>query len=667
MPLTRFAKFAWFVLLYNLAAVAWGVFVRASKSGDGCGRSWPLCDGQSIPMSGPVAKLVEGSHRLTTGLIGVFAIVLVVWAYRSFPKKHLARIGSVGVLVMTCVEGLIGAALVKFGWVTTNDSAARAAVMAFHVLSTFLLLGFLVATVFAATTDRLPDFKGQKAIGWILGFAGFGLALLAVSGAVSALGHQLKPVDNVIQAALNPATHWMVRLQPLHPLIALSVGLYILLAGGLIQHLRPDDNVRKAVRWMVGIYGMQLGLGVMNIWFKAPIPMQMAHLVLADINWISVVVLTLYAMAEGIERVELRPAPADAEQVQLKGKALVKAYIALTKPRVISLLLFTTLTAAIAARGEWPGFILFSAVALGGYMAAGAANAINMVIDRDIDFTMKRTASRPTVTQAIPTPKALLFAFGLAIGSFAILWAGANLLSAVMAFSGLVFYVIVYTMLLKRRTWHNIVIGGAAGAFPPLVGWAAVTDSLPPLSLYLFAIIFVWTPVHFWALALLLKDEYAAAGVPMLPVVKGERHTVNQIAAYAVLTFAVTLAPFFLPEVGWIYAVTALVLNCILIYLCFQLYRRIDRPRASSLFHYSMLYLAILFLMFAVDRTVVINREGPANSKSISVKSPPFPTVHRQLGQRIVKVANHRSASRKRGPETASSSLLGAYVNGPGI
>jgi protoheme IX farnesyltransferase len=329
----------------------------------------------------------------------------------------------------------------------------------------------------------------------------------------------------------------------------------------------------------------------------------------------------------------------------------VNAYIALTKPRVISLLLFTTLTAAVAAKGEWPGTWLFLAVAVGGYMSAGAANAINMVIDRDIDLSMKRTATRPTVTQSISSPHALMFAFALAIGSFAILTFGANLLSAVMAFSGLVFYVIVYTMLLKRRTWHNIVIGGAAGAFPPLVGWAAVTNDLPALSLYLFAIIFVWTPVHFWALALLLKDEYAAAGVPMLPVVKGDRNTVTQITAYGVLTFIVTLMPFLLPQVGWIYVGTALILNLILIYYCLKLYHVVDRPRASKLFHYSMLYLAILFLMFAVDRTVVMGGRT-ATAATEPVKSAPFQDGHRQTRQEFINAAHNGYANGSAGVAT---------------
>jgi len=234
----------------------------------------------------------------------------------------------------------------------------------------------------------------------------------------------------------------------------------------------------------------------------------------------------------------------------------------------------------------------------------------------------------------------LLFSFAIATTAFGLLWGVANLLSAVLALSGLVFYVVVYTMMLKRRTWHNIVIGGAAGAFPPLVGWASVTNDLPPLALYLFAIIFVWTPVHFWALALLLKEEYAAAGVPMLPVVKGDRNTVTQIAIYAVITFAVSLIPFLMPQVGWIYAGTAVVLNVFLLYLCVQLYRQTSRPRASKLFHYSMVYLAILFLMLAVDRAVVIQGGGaPANKRELSVRFLRSKNADRQFRQDFVNIA----------------------------
>jgi protoheme IX farnesyltransferase len=247
---------------------------------------------------------------------------------------------------------------------------------------------------------------------------------------------------------------------------------------------------------------------------------------------------------------------------------------------------------------------LFLAVAVGGYAAAGAANAINMVIDRDIDQRMRRTTARPTVTRRISWRNALAFAFALEILSFTLLSLAANVLTAALALAGLLFYVFIYTLLLKRRTWHNIVIGGAAGAFPPLVGWAAVTGSLSVFAWTLFAIIFVWTPVHFWALALLIKDDYASAGVPMLPCVKGDRATVVQIALYTVVTVAVTLAPFFTAELHAIYLAGAIVLNVILAVKAAQLYREVTRPRASSLFHYSMLYLALLFLVMAIDRAL---------------------------------------------------------------
>ncbi len=619
----KFAKYVIFVLLYNLATVAWGVYVRASKSGDGCGVNWPLCDGKSIPLNGPVAKIVEASHRISTSLVGVVVFAMVVWAWQAFPKGHLVRKASAIAMGFTLLEGGIGMVLVKWQLVTNNDSSVRVAAMCFHVISTFFLVGSIAIAGLAANGARPIRMKGQSAVIWILGMGAFGMCSLAVSGAISALGHMLKPVDNVIVAALNPATNWMVRVQPLHPLIAVTVGLYLLLSAGLLQHLRPDPRVTIAVRWVVGLYGVQLVFGIFNIWLQAPIWMQMLHLAAADANWIAFVSVAVFALGRGIERVEMRPAPAEAhpDSVKLRGKELVMAYVALTKPRVISLLLFTTLTAAIAAKGGWPGFWLFSAIAVAGYMAAGGANAINMVFDRDIDLAMKRTATRPTVTQSISSQNALMFAFTLSIGAFGILWGAANLLSAVMAFSGLVFYVVVYTMLLKRRTWHNIVIGGAAGAFPPLVGWAAITNSLPPLALFLFAIIFVWTPVHFWSLALLIKDDYAAAGVPMLPVVKGDKNTVLQIFIYGLVTVAVTLIPFALHEVSWLYAGSAVILNGYLLYLCLRLYRQIDRKRASGLFHYSMLYLAILFAMLAADRTWLDgNRKNPsAKTSTLSV------------------------------------------------
>jgi len=258
----------------------------------------------------------------------------------------------------------------------------------------------------------------------------------------------------------------------------------------------------------------------------------------------------------------------------------------------------------VAARG-WPGGWLLLATAVGGYLAAGASNAINMVIDRDIDARMGRTSTRPTVTHAISPGRALAFALALAGAAFAILWTGANLLTACLAMAGLVYYVLVYTIWLKRRSWHNIVIGGAAGAIPPLAGWAAVTGELNLLAWYLFAIIFAWTPVHFWALAMVIKDDYAAAGVPMLPVVRGDRATVVQIGLYAVLTAMVSVLPFLQQQVGGAYLICAVGLNGVLLSRSFRLYRRPERQVARSLFKFSLAYLALLFLALAIDQSTV--------------------------------------------------------------
>ena len=271
-----------------------------------------------------------------------------------------------------------------------------------------------------------------------------------------------------------------------------------------------------------------MAIGGVNVWLKAPVWIQLVHLLMADIVWVAAVLLTAAAFAPSVVHIEAVSPNAVSAAREDRVAASWRDYLILTKPKVNSLLLVTAVMPMFMAAGGFPGWVPLLAVMVGGYLSAGAAGAINMVVDRDIDGMMKRTARRPLVTERIPATHAMWFGFALAATSFAVLWAGANLLTALLSLAGLVFYVNIYTLLLKRRTWHNIVIGGAAGAFPPLVGWAAVTGTLSPLAWWLFAIIFVWTPAHFWALAILMKDDYARAKIPMLPVVSGVRATVLQ-------------------------------------------------------------------------------------------------------------------------------------------
>lgn len=296
------------------------------------------------------------------------------------------------------------------------------------------------------------------------------------------------------------------------------------------------------------------------------------------------------------------------------ARATWRDYLALTKPKVISLLLWTTITAMFMAASGWPGetFLgglwLLTVVSLAGYMSAGSAGVFNMIIDRDIDLKMTRTANRPTSSGLISTRNAAIFGATLQILSFVMLWVWGTPLAAWMSLSGFFFYVVIYTMWLKRTTWHNIVIGGAAGCFPPLVGWAAVTGDLNLFAGYLFAIIFFWTPVHFWALALMIKEEYREVGIPMLPVVHGDKLTVAQIGLYAIYTVVLSLMPVYFGAVSWIYFWSGLLLGVWLLWLSYKLYRHVmagnavERKVAVPLYLYSMLYLALLFVAGALDR-----------------------------------------------------------------
>jgi protoheme IX farnesyltransferase len=280
-------------------------------------------------------------------------------------------------------------------------------------------------------------------------------------------------------------------------------------------------------------------------------------------------------------------------------RALVSDYAEMTKPKVQSLLLFTTVTTMYVA-GD-PSLGLVALTCLGGALSAGGAGAINHALDRDIDQQMRRTANRPVASGRVSPRAAIVFGVLLGCASFALLALTVNPVAAVLAMSGLLGYVLVYTLWLKRATPQNIVIGGAAGAVPPLVAWAAVTGGLEGAALYLFAIVFYWTPPHFWALSLLMKDEYARAGVPMLPVVRGERETRRQILLYTILLVAVTVLPFAGRLFDGLYLAAALVLGGTFLAFATVLHRRADRRWALRTYLFSLAYLALLFGAMVAD------------------------------------------------------------------
>ncbi len=335
------------------------------------------------------------------------------------------------------------------------------------------------------------------------------------------------------------------------------------------------------------------------------------HLALATAVWGSLVLLAvlatrqLQAAPQGIELEKLeelvmlteKKAPGPVRQT-------ISSYVDLMKPHVTVLLLGTTVAAMAIAKQGLPSLGLVLATLLGGAMAAGSANCINCYIDRDIDQVMGRTQRRSLPAGKVQPQQALIFGIALGTGAFVVLSLFVNLLSALLACSAIFFYVFIYTMWLKRSTAQNIVIGGAAGAVPVLVGWTAVTGNLSLPAIWLFAIIFYWTPPHFWALALLIQKDYEKAKVPMLPVVNGERETRKQILLYSLLLLAVTMMLFAMHTMGYFYLVCALLLGGILIYMAVRLLLDHTKKWARTLFWYSNCYLALIFAVMVIDRVM---------------------------------------------------------------
>lgn len=295
---------------------------------------------------------------------------------------------------------------------------------------------------------------------------------------------------------------------------------------------------------------------------------------------------------------ELRDQP--GELLKVKTALSPADLIQLTKPRIIALLLLTTLIPMFLAGPPSPILVFWTM--LGGFLAAGGANALNQYLDRDIDHVMVRTRRRPLPDRRMQPNQVLLFGLTLSVASFLVLWSGANLLTAVLASSGILYYVVIYTYLLKRKSTQNIVVGGAAGAIPPLVGWAAVAGELSLLPIFLFMIVFYWTPPHFWALALMRQKEYRQARVPMLPVMAGESETYRQILLYTVLMIVISLLPVALWLLGPVYLILALPLNAIFLWQAYSIWRHPTNGNVWRLYKYSLLYLALLFFAMGVDR-----------------------------------------------------------------
>ncbi|TMC65470.1 MAG: protoheme IX farnesyltransferase [Chloroflexi bacterium] len=397
----------------------------------------------------------------------------------------------------------------------------------------------------------------------------------------------------------------------LHRWVAVIVGA-IVVATAIVawrtQRGRPGV-VALAVTAAI-LYPVQSLVGGLQVLTRLSEWTQTLHVALGAAIWalMAGLAVTSYYAARTAPAGASVPEEGSSERGSVRDS--VRSYIALTKPRIIELLLVTTVPAMVLAQRGIPSVGLIFWTLLGGSLAAGSANAINCYLDRDIDELMARTRRRPLPAHDVEPERAVVFGIVLGIASFVVLTWFVNLLSAFLALLAIAFYVVVYTILMKRSTPQNIVIGGAAGALPPVIGWAAVTGNVGVPALLLFALVFYWTPPHFWALSMRIRKDYAAAGVPMLPVVRGIAETSRQIGLYSILLVAISLLLFAVARLGWIYLASALLLGGLFLRQAWILWRQGSAPEASTaqairLYRYSISYLSLLFLAVAVDAIVL--------------------------------------------------------------
>ena len=303
MKLSRLAIYAWGVLILNLGVILWGAFVRASGSGAGCGGHWPLCNGEAIPRTPQIATMIEFTHRLSSGLALILIIGLFGWVFRTYARGHIIRRAASFSLLFIFVEALVGAGLVLFELVAYNASIARAIVMALHLMNTFLLLGALTLTAWWISGGRPVRLRGQGLISWVLGIGLVSMLVLGASGGVTALGDTLFPARSLaegLQQDFSPTAHILIRLRLFHPLIAVSVGIYLIIAGAINTRLRPGAVTKRLARLLTVLYLVQLGAGAFNVALQAPIWLQLVHLLLSDLIWITLVLLVSTALAQPV-------------------------------------------------------------------------------------------------------------------------------------------------------------------------------------------------------------------------------------------------------------------------------------------------------------------------------------------------------------------------------
>jgi protoheme IX farnesyltransferase len=596
--LNRFAKLAVAASIATYVLIVVGGLVRATDSGLGC-PDWPACFGKWVPPA-ELHAWIEHSHRLVAALaVGplVAAVGLItLFTARRRDRPLLAAALVTGVLVI--LQALLGGQVVI--------QQLRAELVTAHLAMALTVLALTIVIADRASSGALPPSAGGLPSGLVAVTGVVVFAQMLLGSWVSGTGAGLAfPDFPLMQGGLWPSTlTGAAVIQLAHRVLAVAVALLVLWTARGVRRSVAIPRTRRLAGLAVVLVVVQIALGAANVWSRLSALFVVPHLAVGAALWATTVLLYLaLRRSPAVETTRAAPVEgvANATAASSLGESL-RAYLALTKPRIIELLLVTTVPTMVLAQRGIPSLWLMAAVVLGGSLAAGGANTINMYIDRDIDDLMRRTRHRPLPRHAVTPKRALAFGIVLSVLSFVWLTVTVNLLSALLAASAIGFYVFVYTLWLKRSTPQNIVIGGAAGCVPVLVAWAAVTGTVQVPALVLFAIVFYWTPPHFWALALRYRGDYAAANVPMLPVVRGEAETARQIVVYTILLVVVSLLLFPAARMGLIYLVSAVVLGVGFVWYALRVQRDISDGRAAiRLFRFSISYLTLLFAAVAAD------------------------------------------------------------------
>jgi protoheme IX farnesyltransferase len=593
--LNRFAKLAVAAAAATYVLIVVGGLVRATDSGLGC-PDWPLCFGQWVPPA-DLHAWIEHSHRLIAA-VAVGPLVAAVGLITVFSSRRRDRpllVAAIVAGILVILQALLGGQVVI--------QQLRAELVTVHLAMALTVLALTLVIADRAVGGPLPRAGASQPTGLvaITGAAVFAQMLLGswVSGTGSGLAFLDFPLMN--GSAWPSLGQSAEVVQVAHRALALVVAVLVLWTARRVRRAPVSARPRRLAAFAVLLVLVQVALGAANVWSRLSALFVVPHLAVGAALWATLVLLYLALRRSPVSEAATDASGVVTDPAPTLGDTL-RAYVALTKPRIIELLLVTTVPTMVLAERGLPSVWLMAAVVFGGSLAAGGANTINMYLDRDIDDLMRRTRHRPLPRHAVAPTRALAFGIGLSVVSFAWLTVTVNLLSALLAASAIGFYVFVYTLWLKRSTPQNIVIGGAAGCAPVLVAWAAVTGTVQVPALILFAIVFYWTPPHFWALALRYRGDYAAASVPMLPVVRGEAETARQIVIYTILLVVVSLLLFPAARMGLIYLAAAVGLGVAFIWYALRVVRDTSDGRAAiSLFRFSISYLTLLFAAVAAD------------------------------------------------------------------